>query len=59
MTIDEIKKGLEENPELKNDLVALVETDAIEHLKNKLFLSERFHTCQHVSWHRRVVHGYT
>lgn len=35
MTIEEIKKGLEENPELKKDLVGLVETDAIEHLKTK------------------------
>lgn len=35
MTIEEIKKGLEENPDMKKDLIALVETDAIEHLKTK------------------------
>lgn len=35
MTIEEIKKGLEENPEMKKDLIALVETDAVEHLKTK------------------------
>lgn len=35
MTKEEIQKGLETNPELKKDLVELVETEAVEHLKTK------------------------
>lgn len=35
MTKEEIQKGLETNPELKKDLVELVETEAIDHLKTK------------------------
>ncbi len=35
MTKEEIQKGLEANPDLKKDLVELVETEAVEHLKTK------------------------
>lgn len=35
MTKEEILKGLEENPELKKEVVAVVETEAIEHFKTK------------------------
>lgn len=35
MTKEEIQSALEKNPELKKDVVALVETEAIEHIKTK------------------------